>query len=95
MIELYGSKIAIAEGVVAVSFTQRERQIGGTCWWNESRSAGRYGHAGMLTFESPDGSERVVVRQRADGAWTYRRQLRSDDEWGPQGPDCGIYDSAE
>ena len=58
----------------------------------------------MIVLESPDGTERVLILQRPDGAFTYRRQWRSDtpqptsdddERWSPPGPDCGIYDSRD
>ena len=58
----------------------------------------------MIILESPDGAERVLILQRQDGAFTYRRQWRSetsqpvsDDEenWSAPGPDCGIYDALD
>lgn len=59
----------------------------------------------ILVLENSEGTERLLITQRLDGAYTYRRQWRNiptsslvppeDYEWGPFGPDCGIYDSAE
>jgi hypothetical protein len=58
----------------------------------------------IIIIESPDGTERVLILQRQDGAFTYRRQWRSDrpqpcnleeEPWSPPGPDCGIYDSVD
>jgi hypothetical protein len=68
----------------------------------------------VKTFESFDGSERVLISRRPDGAYTYQRQWLSaalpnsdpdspivgsheqrEEAWGPPGPDCGIYDSAD
>jgi hypothetical protein len=59
----------------------------------------------ILILEQADGKERLLIVRRLDGAFTYRRQWRnlqalcseeaSDNAWGPAGPDCGIYDSAE
>ena len=48
------------------------------------------------TLERPDGKERVVIYQRADGGYTYARQWLDDTigDWGEQGPECGIFDSA-
>lgn len=58
----------------------------------------------MKILESPDGLERVIIAERSDGNFTYRRQWRSgaanpdalfigEKGWGAIGPDCGIYDS--
>jgi hypothetical protein len=50
----------------------------------------------MITLESPDGTERVLIMQRPDGAFTYRRQWRFEEgRWSSPGPDCGIYDSID
>jgi len=38
---------------------------------------------------------RVYIVRRADGAYTYRKQLSAGDGWGPMSLDSGIYDSAE
>jgi hypothetical protein len=65
---------------------------------------GRSRSIDIKTLESPDGNERVLISQRADGHYTYRRQWRSTDSqfknvdeegWGPPSEDCGIYDSAD
>ena len=49
-----------------------------------------------------DGTQRVAIYVRADGRFTYRFQwaepravVGPDPLWGPMGPDCGIYDSAD
>lgn len=39
--------------------------------------------------------ERVLILQRPDRAYTYRRQRIGPDGWNPPGPACGLYDSAE
>jgi hypothetical protein len=48
---------------------------------------------------SPDGEHQVLIVERAEGAYSYRRQWLSDSEsgkaWGAPGPYAGIYDSAE
>lgn len=58
----------------------------------------------MVIFESPNGDERVLILQRQDDAFTYRRQWRSQtsqalggDEgiWSALGPDCGIYNALD
>jgi len=68
----------------------------------------------VRTFNSFDGSERVLISRRPDGTYTYQRQWRPamlpnsnpdnpivdaseerQEAWGPPGPDCGIYDSAD
>ncbi|HEY5721727.1 MAG TPA: hypothetical protein VIT45_05345 [Allosphingosinicella sp.] len=55
-------------------------------------------------LESPDRTERVIIAQRSDETYTFRRQWRTignesadfaGEGWGAPGPDCGIYDSAE
>ncbi len=53
-------------------------------------------------IEKPDGGERVVICQRLDGNFSYRRQwadasvITGDDPgWGLLGPELGIYDSPE
>ncbi|MBY8821849.1 hypothetical protein [Sphingomonas colocasiae] len=57
-----------------------------------------------MTIEHPDGSVRVLIVRRSDGVYAYRLQWRSvpmaiadpdSDDWGPAGPDCGLYDSAD
>lgn len=42
-----------------------------------------------------DGRERVLIIQRADRLFTYRKQWAEAGAWGAEGPDCGIYDSPE
>jgi hypothetical protein len=46
-----------------------------------------------------EGEHRVLIVQRADGAYSYRQQslteLASERLWGALGPHAGIYDSAE
>ncbi len=56
----------------------------------------------LATFESPDGSQRVVLCRRIDGNFTYRMQFADlnmldgpDFGWGRLGPDCGVYDTIE
>ncbi|MCU0892398.1 MAG: hypothetical protein MUE77_11825 [Sandarakinorhabdus sp.] len=56
----------------------------------------------LATFESPDGSQRVVLCRRIDGNFTYRMQFADpnmldgpDFVWGRPGPDCGVYDTIE
>jgi hypothetical protein len=57
----------------------------------------------MIILESPDGTERVLILKRPDGAFTYRRQWLSEkprpvdgeEKWSQPGPDCGIYDAAD
>ena len=43
----------------------------------------------------PSGSLRVIIVCRDDGRFTYRRQEKRGDEWGPATIDAGIYESAE
>lgn len=67
-------------------------------------------YSNVKILESPDGLERVIIAERSDGHFTYRRQWRSgaatdasiltdapfgESGWGTTGPDCGIYDSPE
>jgi hypothetical protein len=56
----------------------------------------------LITIESADGRERVVICRRTDGNFTYRRQWADasvvtgrDFGWGALGPEAGIYDSRE
>ncbi len=53
----------------------------------------------MKAIVSPDGEHRVLIVQRADGAYSYRRQWLVDSpagkDWGAPGPYAGVYDSAE
>ena len=65
----------------------------------------------LKVMDSPDGRERVLIVQRSDGAFSYRRQwfsakdndhpdgpippVYAEEEWGPPGPCCGIFDSAD
>jgi len=67
----------------------------------------------LSVIVSPDGQQSVLIVQRPDGSFSYRRQwlasARTNDPdspivtasevsgeaWGPPGPYCGIYDSAE
>ena len=55
----------------------------------------------VKTLESLDRRERVLISRRLDGTYTYQRQWLSAASsnnvtaWGPPGPDCGIYDSAD
>jgi len=48
---------------------------------------------------SPDRDHRVLIVQRGDGSYSYRRQWLVDTpegkRWGAPGPDAGIYDSVE
>lgn len=52
----------------------------------------------MIVLDSPDGRERILILQRADGRFTYCKQSRAtdpaaEDSWDRPGPDLGIYDS--
>ena len=50
----------------------------------------------MPDYESPDGSERVVIGQRSDGYWTFELRHRSyRGKWVTKWSFNGIYDSAE
>jgi hypothetical protein len=53
----------------------------------------------LKLIASPDGQHRVLIVQRADGAYSFRRQwleeLNEGVEWGPPGPYAGVYDSPE
>lgn len=47
-------------------------------------------------FNRRDGVERIILVERADGLFTYKKQYADrDGVWGTPGPDCGIYDSPE
>ena len=48
----------------------------------------------LAILTSKASTERVLVVQRADGAYSFRRQWLSGD-WGTPGPYCGIYDSQQ
>ncbi|MBL0914112.1 MAG: hypothetical protein IBJ13_00905 [Sphingopyxis sp.] len=43
---------------------------------------------------SPDHQEQIVISQRDDATFTYQRRMKDGANWGPLGPECGIYDSA-
>ena len=43
----------------------------------------------------PDRMHRVIIVQREDGRFTYRRQDKVEGEWEPATIDAGIYDSAD
>jgi hypothetical protein len=46
------------------------------------------------TFSRPDDRERVLVIQRANGLFTYKRQWTDQQgQWGAPGVPCGLYDS--
>ena len=48
------------------------------------------------TFSRPDERERVLVMQRADGLFTYKRQWSDQQgKWGALGVPCGLYESPE
>ena len=42
----------------------------------------------------PDDTEQVIISKRDDGSYTYQMRWRDGAEWGPLGPECGIYDTA-
>lgn len=42
---------------------------------------------------SPSGVVRVIIVRRDDGRFTYRRQEKVGQEWGPATIDAGVYDS--
>jgi hypothetical protein len=50
----------------------------------------------LRAIVSPDGEHRVLIVQRADGAYSYQRQWLVDSpagrEWGLPGPFAGFYD---
>ena len=49
---------------------------------------------GMLSRR--DGVERIVVVEREDGLFTYKKQTAGrNGTWGNLGPACGVYDSPE
>ncbi|WP_143105845.1 hypothetical protein [Brevundimonas viscosa] len=40
--------------------------------------------------------ERIIVVEREDGLYTYKKQPADrDGAWGNPGPSCGVYDSPE
>ncbi len=41
-----------------------------------------------------DGSEQVIISERDDGTYTYQIQWRDGAQWGPVGPEAGVYDTA-
>ncbi|GLK78856.1 hypothetical protein [Methylopila turkensis] len=47
----------------------------------------------VKTFENDAGDQRVVILERADGAYTFCRQWLENGVWGDLGPAVGIYDS--
>lgn len=40
---------------------------------------------------SPNDQEQVVTSKRDDATFTYRRRWREGNDWGPLGPERGIY----
>lgn len=48
------------------------------------------------TFSRPDNIERILVVERADGLFTYKKQVADrNGAWGTAGPPCGVYDSSD
>lgn len=48
------------------------------------------------TFSRPDNIERILVVQRDDGLFTYKKQVADrSGAWGNAGPSCGVYDSPD
>jgi hypothetical protein len=48
------------------------------------------------SFSRRDHVERIIVVEREDGLFTYRKQVADrDGRWGDPGPACGVYDSPE
>ena len=43
---------------------------------------------------SPDDQEQILIAKRDDATYTFQRRWREGTDWGPLGPECGIYDSA-
>ena len=43
---------------------------------------------------SPDYQEQVVISKRDDATYAFQRRWRNGIDWGPLGPERGIYDSA-
>ncbi len=43
---------------------------------------------------NPDDTEQVIISKRDDGSYTYQMRWRVGVEWGPLGPECGLYDTA-
>lgn len=47
-------------------------------------------------FSRRDDVERIIVVEREDGLFTYKKQAAGlNGTWGNPGPACGVYDSAE
>lgn len=47
-------------------------------------------------FSRRDGAERIIVVEREDGLFTYKKQAAGrSGTWGNPGPDSGVYDSPE
>ena len=47
-------------------------------------------------FSRRDGVERIIVVEREDGLFTYKKQAAGrNGTWGNPGPACGVYDSPE
>lgn len=49
----------------------------------------------LKVLAGKDASKRVLIVERADGAFTYRLATLAADDEPSVGPDCGIFDSAE
>ncbi len=49
----------------------------------------------LKVLSDRDASKRVLIVERADGAFTYRVEFLGAGSEPVAGPDCGIYDSAE
>lgn len=43
---------------------------------------------------SPDDQEQVGISKRDDATYTFQRRWRDGADWGPFGPERGIYDCA-
>jgi len=43
----------------------------------------------------PDGLLRAIIVRRNDGRFTYRRQEKEGQDWGPATIDAGVYDSPD
>jgi hypothetical protein len=49
----------------------------------------------MREILHPSGSLRMIIVRRSDGRFTYRRQEKAGENWGPATIDAGVYDSVD
>ncbi|HSF13104.1 MAG TPA: hypothetical protein VLA50_09050, partial [Erythrobacter sp.] len=66
---------------------------------NGSNAGQVYHMSGRMGLEvrqltKADGTEQIVICRRKDGTYTYQRRWKDGAQWGPPGPECGVYDSA-